>query len=131
MKLNQIVQLDKFPITDPVFIKQCKHQLDADGALVLVDFLSDIAIQEITQEAIANQHLAFYSSKKHNVYLREADPTYSDAHPRNRQITSSKGCITDDQIPENSALKTLYDDPAFRTFLATIFNEVRLYNLCR
>ena len=128
MQLNKIVHLNKYPIADPVFINQCKQQLDAHGALVLADFLSGSAIQKITQEAIDNQHLAFYSSKKHNVYLRESDPTYSETHPRNRQITSSKGCITDDQIPQKSALKTLYDDPAFRTFLATIFNEVRLYN---
>jgi len=128
MKLNEIIHLDEFPIHDPLFIKQCKQQLDEKGALVLADFLSDTAIQKIVQEGLDNQHLAFYSSKQHNVYLRPADADHPDDHPRNRQITSSKGCITDDQIPQDSPLKTLYDAPSFRTFLAAIFNEDKLYN---
>lgn len=128
MQLNEIVQLDEFPIHDPLFIKQCKQQLDENGALVLADFLSDSAIKKIVQEGLDNQHLAFFSSKQHNVYLKEADKNYPAEHPRNRQITSSKGCITDDQIPLDSPLKTLYDAPSFRAFLATVFNEEKLYN---
>jgi len=66
MQLNEIVQLDEFPIHDPLFIKQCKQQLDENGALVLADFLSDSAIKKIVQEGLDNQHLAFFSSKQHN-----------------------------------------------------------------
>lgn len=128
MQLDEIVLLGKFPIQDPLFIKQCTQQLDDNGALVLAGFLSHIAIEKIVQEALDNQHLAFYSSKQHNVYLRAADTDYPDQHPRNRQITSSKGCITDDQIPQGSPLKTLYDAPSFRAFLAATFNEDKLYN---
>jgi len=128
MQLSDIVHLDSFPIEDPSFIKQCKQQLDDNGALVLSDFLSEAAIQQIVKEGLENQHLAFYSSKQHNVYLKPADPAYSDDHSRNRQITSSKGCITDDQIPQGSPLKTLYDAAPFRSFLAAIFNEEKLYN---
>lgn len=128
MQLDEIVHLGKFPIQDPLFIKQCKQQLDNNGALVLADFLSNIAIEKIVQEGLDNQHLAFYSSKQHNVYLKAADTDYPNLHSRNRQITSSKGCITDDQIPQGSPLKTLYDAPSFRSFLAAIFNEDKLYN---
>ena len=45
----------------------------------------------------------------------------------NRQIISSKGCITTDQVPEQSGLKIIYDAPEFRKFIATIVGEPALY----
>ena len=128
MQLDHIVELVHHPIEDPLFAKQCKAKLDRNGALVLSDFLSAAAIRQIVNEAEENQHLAFYSTSKHNVYLKEANTRVAIDHPRNRAVTSSKGCITDDQIAKDSPLRTLYDAASFRTFLAYIFAEQQLHD---
>jgi hypothetical protein len=42
-------------------------------------------------------------------------------------VQSSKGCITDDQIAEDSPLRTLYDATELRSFLACVLGEEKLY----
>ncbi len=128
MQLDKIVHLESYPIDQQHFVDQCKKQLDDTGALVLPNFLTAQSIKDVVQEGIDNQHLAFYSTSSHNVYLKESDPQYADNHVRNKLVNSSKGCITDDQIPVGSPLKTLYDSAVFRDFLASIFAEEKLYN---
>ena len=128
MILSEIIDLVKFPIDDPEFQKSCKTILDRNGALNLEGFLRPAAIEEIRKEAIENQHLAYFVKNDHNVYLTTDDPEYPTDHPRNRPISSSKGCIQDDQIPECSPLHTLYDAEIFRTFLSTVLGEEALYD---
>jgi len=60
--------------------------------------------------------------------LTETDPNYSDDHVRNREVISSKGCITDDQIPNSSPLHTIYDSDVFRKFLCQTLGEKKLYD---
>jgi len=125
--LDSIVDVSRNPITDGPFLAQCKQTLDEKGALVLHHFLRPEALEEIKREGDENQHLAYYTQSSHNVYLQKPDPSLSDSHPRNRQIVSSKGCITDDQIPADSALRVLYDAPEFRAFLCEVLGEQQLY----
>lgn len=128
MRIGDIVNLDEFPITDPEFQKSCKEILDENGALNLEGFLRPGAIEQIRREGIENQHLAYYVKNDHNVYLTDDDPDFPAYHPRNRPISSSKGCIQDDQIPESSPLHTLYDAEVFRNFLSTVLGEDGLYD---
>ncbi|MEH6579504.1 MAG: 2OG-Fe(II) oxygenase [Amphritea sp.] len=128
MNLSEIIQQSNYPLADPKFSETCRQRLDHDGALVLPAFLTPTAIEQVVQEGIDKQSLAWYTGEKHNVYLRDSDPDYPDDHPRNKQIESSKGCITDDQISANSPLRTLYDSKLFRDFLCQVLGEAQLYN---
>lgn len=128
MNLEQIIQLQENPINDPTFHQKCKETLDEHGALVLPNFLSASAIKQIVDEGEAKKELAYFSKDDHNVFLKPTDPAFPMGHARNRLVQSSKGCITDDQISADSALRTLYDSQDFRTFLATVLGEEKLYN---
>jgi len=99
--------LDKFPIRNRGFCAECKRTLDENGALVLRQFLTPGAIKAIRREGEKYQHLAYYTVNDHNIYLAPPDADFPADHPRNRLVSSSKGCITDDQIPVDSALRTL------------------------
>ena len=63
----------------------------------------------------------------HNIYLTPQDKSFPEDHIFNTQITSSKGCITTDQIPDSSALKTIYKSDIFKKFIAEIVGEKILY----
>jgi len=115
------------PINEPAFALQCKQVLDTNGVLVLKDFLSDKALALIRSDGLNNREQAYYTSGTHNVYLSPTDDKYTDQHPRNRAVTSSKGCITTDQIPTDSVLHTLYQDEKFKSFLCAVLNEKELY----
>ena len=127
MKLEDIINLDACPLSVSGFRDACRNQLDRDGVLTLPDFLRQNAIDALVSEAESQKHLAFYTSAKHNVYLTKPDPALGDGHVFNRQITSSKGCITTDQIPPDSGLHMVYNAPIFRDFACSVLGEDRLY----
>lgn len=125
--LAPLLNLNHHPIDAAEYIADCQQQLAASGALVLRGFLTQQALDAIRREGEENQHLAWYASSSHNVYLQKPAPDYADDHPRNRQVVSSKGCITDEEIPADSPLRALYDSPAFKAFLCGVLGEQQLY----
>jgi len=125
--LADVVCLARYPLGSGEFRAECKRSLDENGVLVFGSFLQPAAIDSIRREGERNQHLAYYTASDHNIYLKPTDTNFADNHPRNRSVTSSKGCITSDQIPTESVLHTLYDAPEFRQFLCSVLGETRLY----
>ncbi|HIG67057.1 MAG TPA: 2OG-Fe(II) oxygenase [Porticoccaceae bacterium] len=125
--LADIVDLKQCPIESKKFRERCRATLAASGALVIDNFLTASAIASIKDEGHNNQHLAYYTDTTHNIYLKPSDPQYPADHPRNREVNSSKGCITTDQIPLGSALCRLYDTAEFRDFLCAVLEEPALY----
>lgn len=127
MKLDQIIDLNAYPIDDPEFQARCKKGFDAQGVLVMPGFATPRAIGAIYHEGIENRDKVYAKTETHTVYLSPPDPAYAADHPRNRLVTSSKGCITDDLVPQNSALRTLYNAELFQGFLCTVLGEDALY----
>jgi hypothetical protein len=125
--LSGIIDLEKYPLQGKKFRSLCRQKLEDNGVLVMPDFLLPSAIQSIRHEGEQNQHLAYYTQNKHTVFLTPQDPAYPAYHPCNREITSSKGCITTDQIPDGSALKYLYNATSFREFLCAVLDQEALH----
>lgn len=125
--LENVVDLEEYPLENDDFRSECKRTLDKNGVLVMRSFLRPAAIASIQSEGEANQHLAYYTVNKHNIYLEPPDTRHPSEHPRNREVSSSKGCITTDQIPGASALHTLYDARDFRQFLCAVLGEAELH----
>ena len=121
------VDLDKHPLADPRYRSHCRERLDLDGALVLRGFLTPEAVASVCREGEAHQHRAYFSTQLHNAYLLPADPDLPGDHPRNREVTSSKGCITNDMIPADSRLRQLYNSADFQDFLCSVLGEESLY----
>ncbi len=128
MKLQDIVDLDTYPIHDAGFRAACKARFDETGAFVMPGFVRQAAIDAIRDEGEANRDKVYAKTEQHTVYLSPPDTTLAADHPRNRMVTSSKGCLTDDQIGAASPLRTLYDDLVFRDFLCAVLGEEALYN---
>jgi len=125
--LDAVIDLQQYRLDDDGFRSESKSTLDEKGVLVLPGFLKPAAIAAIQSEGRENQHLAYYTADSHNIYLTPPDPACPDSHPRNREVSSSKGCITTDQIPDTSMLRILYDAPEFRDFLCAVLGEKALY----
>lgn len=127
MDLNTIVDLSAYPIGDPGFRAVCKKEFDATGVLVMPEFVTTPAIKAMHDEGVANRDKVYAKTEEHTVYLSAPDPEFAADHPRNRMVTSSKGCITDDLLPDDSPLRALYDAPLFREFLCYVLGEQALY----
>ena len=127
MKLEQIISLGQYPITNPDFKQQSRQTLNAEGVLVLPGFLKPSALDAIHTEGVAGLDNAYFKTQTHNVYLTPNNPQYPETHVYNRQIISSKGCITDDQVQTDSTLRTLYDSKEFKDYLCFVLGETALY----
>lgn len=127
MELHDIVDLKAFPIDDAGFRAACKKEFDETGVFVMPGFVQKDAIEVVRDEGIAHKDKVFKSTKQHNVYLTPKDENFADTHARNRLVTSSKGCITDDLMPVNSPLRTLYYAPVFRSFLCDVLGEEEMH----
>ena len=127
LSLNDVINLEKYPLGNNNFRSECERTLDRNGALVMRNFVKPAAVASIQRDGDAQQHLAYYTVDKHNIYLNPPDSQYPADHPRNREVASSKGCITTDQIPNSSALHTLYNAAEFREFLCAVLDEAELH----
>jgi hypothetical protein len=126
-ELRQLVRIEQYPIDDDQFRSSCRAALDDKGLLVLPGFLTAVALDSVRAEGKEKQALAYYCLENHNVYLTPSEPDFAVHHPRNREVVSSKGCITDDQVAPDSRLRVLYDAPAFKEFLCAVLGEAALY----
>ena len=127
LSLDETLNLARYPLEDSSFILQCKETINREGCLVLPNFLAEAAIKIIAQESNSNKNKVYYCEQEHSVYIAPSDENYPSDHPRNRLVISTKGCITDDQISENSHLKVLYKSELFREFLCQTLDEKILY----
>lgn len=127
MKFDDIIDLVTYPITDVGFQDKCRDSFNQTGVLVLPGFTTQTAIKRIAAEGHAMRDNVYAKAEQHTVYLSPTDPKFAPDHPRNRMVTSSKGCLTDDQIPHGSPLRTLYDAPEFRSFLCAVLGEEAVY----
>ena len=126
-ELGKVVSLDQYPLNDEQFRSSCRSSLDNDGLLILPQFLTEDALQSVRTEADEKHNLAYYCVQQHNVYLTPPAPEFPADHSRNREVVSSKGCITDDQVSLESILRTLYNASLFREFLCDVLHEQALY----
>ncbi len=116
------------PIPDAEFALSCRRRLEADGALVLPGFFTATAIEQVVEASAPREAEAFFANSTHNVYLTPPDSTLASDHPFNKQVTSSKGLIADDQIPSDSPLRQVYDDPTFRAFLCAVLGIQEIHS---
>ena len=120
MNPENIINLEQHPIQESDYSKSCKDQLDSTGALVMEDFLNSDTVESLQAEAREMRPLAYFCHQNHNAYLLEPDTDFPAEHIRNLEQVSDKGCITHDQVPENSRLRTIYEWPDFRKFLKQV-----------
>lgn len=125
--LANIIDLASCPLKDATYVQQCAANLERDGVITIPGFLNDDVIQALVIEAEAHSEKAYFTSSTHNVYLTPPDPERGEGHVFNRQVSSSKGCITTDQVPQESALHKLYQSSDFKAFIAAVVGEEMLF----
>ena len=126
-ELRSLIDLSSHQLTDPVWLARKREELDIYGAVQMNGFLTASALEEVQTEAAAGLKEAYFKPQTHNIYLDKGDDEFEAGHIRNRRFTSSKGCITDEQIPDSSVLKQIYHHPDFISALCVILGEETLY----
>ena len=102
--------------------------MNKNGILVFKSFISDHGLDILNDEAKKLKKLSFKSSPDYNVYISEHDNLFSDNSPRNRRMSTSKKCIPNDLIPEDSLLQIIYNSDLIKNFYCDLLKKNQLYS---
>jgi len=104
-----------------------RESLEKNGILIFKSFISNSGLNLLQKEASDLKGSAFRSSSEYNVYISEYDNAFSADSPRNRIMSTSKKCIPNDLIPNQSILQKIYDSPLVRSFFLDLLEKDELH----
>ena len=123
-EISKWVNLNSCSLNSIDFADKCRQKLSDTGVLLLPQFLLPEALNQTIKEAQARAHLAYFTKNTHNVYLSEPDTSLPEDHVFNRQVKSSKGCITTNQIQSESGLHVIYNSSIFKNLSRMSFKKM-------
>ena len=103
------------------------EMLQTEGILIFNSFINNNGLAILQKEASDLKDLSYKSHSEYNVYVSEHDNSFSNDSPRNRIMSTSKKCIPNDLIPDNSILQRIYDSRTIRSFFKGLLNKNELY----
>ena len=127
-KISEIVNLKNHPIIKSnEYIKKCNRKLINNSILQLDNFLTKKGLLNIQKEALKLKTKAFFCSQKHTILLNKKNLKISEKDPCNIEVTSDKGCVPHDLIPNNSFLNIIYESSEFKNFLIKVLGVKKIY----
>ena len=133
MKLNDIVDLDTYPINQPDnqkykdIINYNKKLLDNNGCCVLKNFIKEVSINRMKQEAERKLNKVHWTKDKHNPYFIKDDETLPKDHPKRIFTIRESGYINSDDLEQNSDLNHLHDSDEMLKFVSDCLGVYPLY----
>ncbi len=133
MKLNDIVDLDTYPINQPSnqkykdIINYNKKLLDNNGCCVLKNFIKEESINRMKQEAERKLNKVYWTKDKHNPYFIKDDETLPKDHPKRIFTVRESGYINSDDLEQNSDLNHLHDSDEMLKFVSDCLGVYPLY----
>lgn len=133
LPLDQIVDLGRYPIhrldeeAGSQLIRDCRNQLHEDGCVVLKGFVRSDALDRLETETARLGPDAHYNSTVTNIYNSEGDPALPEDHPVNIFNSRTNGFVAGDMIPDGTLIRSLYNNEAFKSFVAAAMEEPVLH----
>ena len=125
--LADFINFSENPIDDISWNNEMRNEYNKNGILSLKNFLTEYSIGMLKEESISKIEYAYFNPKEHNVYLKPGDNSFPKNHPRNINVFSSKGCITDDIIDKQSSLRVIYNSLIFKNFISVVTGQEKLF----
>ncbi len=125
--IDEIINIEKHPIKNLQYIKNCNKQIQENSILIMHNFLNKDCLDELIKEALILQDEAFYCSQNHTILLNKLDQSLDLNDPTNIEVVSDKGCVPHDLLNKNSKLNLLYNSDIFKDFLKGVLNLDNLY----
>ncbi|MBB3232862.1 HalD/BesD family halogenase [Halomonas stenophila] len=124
--LEGLIDLARYPLDDldgaagRELIDRCRRQLDADGCVVLKNFVPEAALARLERETERLSPEAHYNRTETNPYNSAADPEKPASHPVNRFDVRTNGFVAGDRIGDDTIIRRVYRNADFQRFIATV-----------
>lgn len=133
LRAEDMVDLSRYPIADlsgpegVEFARRSRAQFVETGLCMLPGFIRPGALELLSNEANGVSDRAYYCKSSHNPYLQLDDATLPKDHPRRREEHTFVGSVAYDQIPEDTALRTIYGWDPLKDFIAAVMDKPALH----
>jgi alkylated DNA repair dioxygenase AlkB len=131
--VEQLVDLARFPLTDPEFsayrslIAAARQQLAADGCVRFSQFILQQWQTKLLQETENLAPQALFSREEYTPYGTPPDDSFPPGHPRCNTHRTTSGNVTRDLIPETTLIQQLYQSTAFQAFVADCLDSSQIF----
>jgi len=133
-RMNQVIDLDRYPIHEPnseeyrSLATECISELEDDGCWSLKGFIRPGALPDIAAMCAERFPTIHHSKVMHSLYGGDPDPAkWPAGHPRLHLIRRTGGFICADLIPEESDLWKIYLWEHMDRFLEEVFGHSPLH----
>ncbi len=129
LTLKEIANSKIYTLSDSEL--QGYHQeFNQEGVLVLPDFVEASVLERMVDEALALEQVAYHNTLVGTAYLQPPDEQFPEDHPKRRQFSTALAVLAYDQIPQDSALRSLYHSVEFKRALEIVtgFSKLFEYN---
>jgi len=123
--LNDLVDLDRWPIHDPdsagyrSAVAAARVDLRSVGCAVIKDLIRPAAVELLNQEIVERKPTTHYSTQVINPYFHMSpNPDFAERHPVNTFLERSSGFIPGDSWNSGCATDVLFRAPELASFMA-------------
>ena len=115
LNINEIINLEKYPINDTGSLKYkeltnyTRKQLNEDGCYVLPNFIKPDSIRRMKNEIDKNLSKIYFTNDKHNPYFTKDDKTLHEDHPKRIFSVRQSGYLNSNELKIESDLNKFYD----------------------
>jgi hypothetical protein len=126
LNLNDCIDLDRYPIHEldspagSQLVQQCRTSLHRDGVCLLDGFVREGTISDALGAAQVVADRAWTADQGHNVYFQEVPAEGDPDDPRLMLQRSRQHAIAYDLLPDDLALRVVYEAVEVTTFIATV-----------
>ncbi|MGM0856752.1 MAG: HalD/BesD family halogenase [Pseudomonadota bacterium] len=133
--LEGLIDLERYPLNEletpagEAFIASCRRQLEADGCVVLKNFVPEEALARLERETERLSPDAHYNQTETNPYNSDGDPALPASHPKNRFDDRTNGFVAGDRIGHDTIIRQVYENPEFQRFIGSVvgLDEIHQY----
>lgn len=124
----RLVDTDRYPIHVPgagreQLLAQLREQLDTVGCAVLKQFIRAEHLPGLVAECDRVAPHGHRNFNRTNPYFTQDQPDYPESHPLRRFYDRSNAFVPADHFGSDSALRSLYEWPAFAPFIQEALRE--------
>ncbi len=131
MLLDEIVDLERYPVDDPVartpLTTELSRQLAGQSVAVLPGFVRPGALARMGSDCDTLLTRAHRSESVASPYLSAPDTALPAEHPRARAQHSEVETVAYDLVPDDAPVRTLYESDVLLDFLADVLQVDALY----
>ena len=129
--LNEIVDLDRYPIHEPEssvikdLIAKSREELDTVGCCCIPNFIRADSIERMRAEIERKRPEIYWSQGSHTPYMTKDDPSLPADHPKRFFQKRSSGFVNSDLLEADSDLRKLYARDELLHFVAQCLGTTR------